>query len=81
TAQDKWGIKQLKRYERNSQNYVNTFAQNDQPDTAHSQLNQRIVLLLSAFHVSTPTMNYKHWLTGVLHILHQLHAKQLDADN
>lgn len=31
--------------------------------------NRRVLMLLSAFHVSTPTLVYKHWLNGALRYL------------
>lgn len=43
-------------------NYVNTFGEED----ANGGENRRILLLLSAFHVSTPTLVYKHWLNAAL---------------
>lgn len=46
--------------------YVNTFGEeNDQDD-----LNRRILMLLAAFHVSTPTLVYKHWLNAALRWLY-----------
>lgn len=35
------------------------------------QGNDSLVMLQSAFHVSTPTMNYKHWLNAALNYLYQ----------
>lgn len=55
-------------------NYVNTFGEED----ANSGENRRILMLLSAFHVSTPTMVYKHWLNAALH--HLFSATQIRAD-
>jgi uncharacterized protein with ParB-like and HNH nuclease domain len=43
--------------------YVNSFGDDDEDE------NDYIVMLLSMFHVSTPTMIYKHWLNAVLHYL------------
>jgi hypothetical protein len=37
--------------------------------------NRKILMLLSAFHVSTPTLVYKHWLNGALH--HLFHVKEI----
>jgi hypothetical protein len=47
-------------------NYVNTFGDEE---TVGSE-NRRILMLLSAFHVSTPTLVYKHWLNAALHHLY-----------
>lgn len=46
-------------------NYVNTFGAED----ANGGDNRRVLMLLSAFHVSTPTLVYKHWLNAALHHL------------
>lgn len=48
-------------------NYKNTFG-ND--EDGFEGINRRILMLLSAFHVSTPTMVYKHWLNGALRYLY-----------
>lgn len=45
--------------------YVNTFRDEDTNDAD----NRRVLMLLSAFHVSTPTLVYKHWLNAALHYL------------
>lgn len=58
-----WSLKRLQWYERDSINYVNTFADGDH----HPQ----IVHLLSMLHVSFPSQIYKHWLSGVLLHLHE----------
>jgi len=54
-------------------NYVNTFGDED----ANGGENRRILMLLSAFHVSTPTLVYKHWLNAALH--HLFTAKVIQA--
>lgn len=64
TDHDDWSIKKLKRYE-NSGSYVNTL------DGDSSEINQKILLLMTAFHVSTPTLSYKYWLNGALYWLYQ----------
>lgn len=46
-------------------NYVNTFGDEE----ANGGVNRQILMLLSAFHVSTPTLVYKHWLNAALHHL------------
>jgi len=52
--------------------YVNTFGADDEGEGegAASGGNRRILMLLSAFHVSTPTRVYKHWLNAALKHLH-----------
>jgi hypothetical protein len=64
TDHDDWSIKKLKRYE-NSGSYVNTL------DGDSSEINQKILLLMTAFHVSTPTLSYKYWLNGALYWIYQ----------
>lgn len=64
TDHDDWSIKRLKLYEKNS-SYVNTFEGNS------TDIAQRILLLMTAFHVSTPTLSYKYWLNGALYWLYQ----------
>ena len=46
-------------------NYVNTFGAED----ANGGENRQVLMLLAAFHVSTPTLVYKHWLNAALHHL------------
>lgn len=63
---DRWSLKRLKWQSSNDSNdYVNTFGAED----TDSDTNQRVLMLLAAFHVSTPTMVYKHWLNGALRFL------------
>ena len=64
TDHDDWSIKRLKRY-KDSSSYVNTL------DGDSSEITQKILLLMTAFHVSTPTLAYKYWLNGVLYWLYQ----------
>ncbi len=52
---------------------MNTFGEED----GSEGINRRILMLLSAFHVSTPTLVYKHWLNAALHHLFQ--ADQVEA--
>lgn len=76
---DGWSLKRFKwndggersRVGRGS--YVNTFGEED----GSEGINRRILMLLSAFHVSTPTLVYKHWLNAALHYL--FHAEQVEA--
>ncbi|MEG6544717.1 MULTISPECIES: DUF262 domain-containing protein [Acinetobacter] len=64
TDHDDWSIKKLKRYE-NTGSYVNTFEVNN------TDIAQRVLLLMTALHVSTPTLSYKYWLNGALYWLYQ----------
>jgi hypothetical protein len=47
--------------------YVNTFEEENDQDG----INREILMLLSAFHVSTPTLVYKHWLNAALRGLYR----------
>lgn len=58
---DGWSLKEMRWYKGNAANYVNTF---DKEEAAGD--GQAILMLLAMFHVSTPTLVYKHWLNGVL---------------
>lgn len=61
---DDWSLKHLKKAkDSNSSYHRNTFMNAD--------LNHRVLMLLTALHVSTPTMVYKHWLNAALHHLYQ----------
>lgn len=63
---DAWSLKRLKwQASNNSNDYVNTFGD----EAADSDANRRVLMLLSALHVSTPTMVYKHWLNAAMHYL------------
>jgi uncharacterized protein with ParB-like and HNH nuclease domain len=59
---DKWSLKQLKCYSSNKGSYVNTFGDEAEGDGE----NRNIIMLLAMFHVSIPTMGYKHWLNASL---------------
>jgi hypothetical protein len=67
-GEDKWSLKRLHFYNRKSQSYINTFEADN--EDGFEGINRRILMLLSAFHVSTPTLVYKHWLNGALYILY-----------
>lgn len=58
---DGWSLKSLKWYDGNKVSYVNTFGKEDE--------NKRLLMLLSMFHVSAPTLIYKHWLNASLYFL------------
>lgn len=74
---DGWSLKRFKWNEGDERNrsgrgsYVNTFADDD--------MNRRILMLLSAFHVSTPTLVYKHWLNAALYYLYYAKDKLAPA--
>ena len=56
-----WSLKRLKWYEGNKVSYGNSFD--------NVEINRRILMLLSMFHVSAPTLIYKHWLNASLFFL------------
>jgi hypothetical protein len=61
---DHWSLKRLKWYDGNKISYVNTF--DDDNAESNEGLNREILMLLSMFHVSSPTLVYKHWLNASL---------------
>ena len=69
---DGWSLKRFKWNKGGQENdsgrgsYVNTFGEEDES----GGINRQILMLLSAFHVSTPTMVYKHWLNAVMFYLY-----------
>ena len=65
---DKWSLKRFHIYaggngNKESQSYSGTFS--DQEGSSEEE-NREILMLLSMFHVSIPTLVYKHWLNGAL---------------
>ena len=68
-GKDQWSLKRVRIYEGNkgkqSYSYVGTFSETTNPNTENEE-NREIIMLLSMFHVSTPTLVYKHWLNGAL---------------
>jgi hypothetical protein len=81
---DGWSLKRLAcdssggRNERGRPRYVNTFGSEMDGDSGY---NRRILMLLSAFHVSTPTQVYKHWLNAALYYLCSNQKPEIEADN
>lgn len=75
---DHWSLKRLKWYEGNKVSYVNTF----DADKAESNegLNREILMLLSMFHVSNPTLVYKHWLNASLKFVLEYSGADLKTD-
>ncbi|WP_174871181.1 DUF262 domain-containing protein [Pectobacterium polaris] len=70
---DGWSLKRLHRYSSQSVSYINTF---DDSEDGFDGINRQILMLLSAFHVSTPTLVYKHWLNGALFYLFEAHSPE-----
>ncbi|MFI3310227.1 DUF262 domain-containing protein [Ewingella allii] len=75
---DGWSLKRLRWYSEKSTSYTNTFNEDEINNTG---INRQILMLLSAFHVSTPTLVYKHWLNGALFYLFNAHSavSQIEA--
>lgn len=75
---DHWSLKRLKWYDGNKVSYVNTF----DADNAESSegLNREILMLLSMFHVSSPTLVYKHWLNASLKFVLEYSGADLTND-
>jgi len=69
-GEDKWSLKRLHFYSAKSQSYINTFDRDE--EDGFEGVNRRTLMLLSAMHVSTPTLVYKHWLNGALNELYQM---------
>jgi hypothetical protein len=64
---DAWSLKRLKWYSTKSVSFINSF---DDNEDGYEGINRQILMLLSAFHVSTPTLVYKHWLNAALYFLY-----------
>ncbi|OSY88529.1 hypothetical protein WH52_07210 [Tenacibaculum holothuriorum] len=63
---DKWSLKYLKGVDKKPR-YLNSFG--NEFDNDLNGLNKKILMLLSMFHVSAPTLIYKHWLNASLNYL------------
>lgn len=77
SGKDRWSLKRLKWYEDNKVSYVNSFAK-DKDD--NESVNRKALMLLAMFHVSTPTMVYKHWLSGVMNFLYSGKRGKIDSE-
>lgn len=75
---DNWSLKQLKLSEEKS-NYKDSFSKNDSDDENDTDINKKILMLLSMFHTSYPTLVYKNWLNDVLKYLYN--EENIDAKN
>lgn len=87
---DAWSLKQLiindnKESKNNTASYKNRFEKGDmenKEDETEKANNEKILMLLSMFHVSAPTMIYKHWLNAALKFLFEQiqQTQQISAD-
>ncbi|WP_312923233.1 DUF262 domain-containing protein [Empedobacter brevis] len=75
---DHWSLKLLKWYDGNKVSYVNTFDA-DNAETSDG-VNREILMLLSMFHVSNPTLVYKHWLNASLKFVVEYSGTSLAND-
>lgn len=81
---DGWSLKRLKQYKTGNTSFINSFSssgginQSDE-EGGYEGVNRNILMLLSAFHVSTPTLVYKHWLNGALNHLYNQPSDSIDA--
>lgn len=75
---DHWSLKRLKWYDGNKVSYVNTFDA-DNAET-NEGVNREILMLLSMFHVSSPTLVYKHWLNASLKFVLEHSGADLTKD-
>lgn len=75
---DHWSLKRLKWYDGNKVSYVNTFDV-DNAET-NDGVNREILMLLSMFHVSNPTLVYKHWLNASLNFVVEYSGTNLAND-
>jgi len=75
---DHWSLRRLKLNDGNKVSYVNTF----DADNAESNegLNREILMLHSMFHVSSPTLVYKHWLNASLKFVLEYSGVDLAKD-
>lgn len=75
---DHWSLKQLKWYNGNKVSYVSTF-DTDNAET-NDGINREILMLLSMFHVSNPTLVYKYWLNASLKFVIEYSGTNLAND-
>lgn len=77
---DNWSLKQLKLSENKKSNYYKyTFSENDNNEEDDTGINKKILMLLSMFHTSYPTLVYKNWLNYVLKYLFR--EKNINAED
>jgi hypothetical protein len=75
-GKDGWSLKRFKWYSKESQSFINSFddgVDNEFEDSedGYEGINRQCLMLLAAFHVSTPTLVYKHWLNAALYFLYE----------
>ena len=75
---EEWSLKLAYKYTYQKKNqksiqYRNSFNSEDK--------NKQILMILSMFHVSNPSQNYKYWLSGVLKFLFENYNATIDENN
>lgn len=69
-----WSLQQLKLYKdkdgKQRPNYINSFESNEE------NINRKILMLLSMFHTSYPSLIYKNWLNDVLKYLYDKYSNE-----
>ena len=72
-GKDAWSLKRLKWHSQYSQSFVNSFNDKGKDDIegGYEGINRQCLMLVAAFHVSTPTLVYKHWLNAALFYLYK----------
>ena len=69
-----WSLQQLKLYKdkdgKQRPNYINSFESNE------DNINRKILMLLSMFHTSYPSLIYKNWLNDVLKYLYDEYSNE-----
>ncbi|MCL2184376.1 MAG: DUF262 domain-containing HNH endonuclease family protein [Treponema sp.] len=73
-GRDHWSLHRLK-YENKNESYVNTFNENENDNKG---INREILMLLAMFHVTTPSLVYKHWLNGALKYIY--YEEKIEAE-
>ena len=76
----KWSLLKAYKYEYKPNNQKSVQYSNSFVDENNEQSNKQIIMILSMFHVSNPSMIYKHWLSGVLNYLYQQNINDIKAD-
>ncbi|MCL2156507.1 MAG: DUF262 domain-containing HNH endonuclease family protein [Methanobrevibacter sp.] len=68
---NQWSLKTLQYYPENKNwNFKNTFSEAE---------NQDLIMIMAMFHVSFPTLVYKHWLNAILYFLFK--SADFNSDN
>ncbi|MEK6451036.1 MULTISPECIES: DUF262 domain-containing protein [unclassified Myroides] len=79
TDKEGWSLLKLKSNDGKKGYYVNTFGKDEALNKKRGDWsNEYIIMLLSMFHVSTPTMIYKHWLNAAL--FHLINSEEIDFE-